>query len=205
MIKAYKGGVPDGGKLFPEGSKTVKIEWLKKKNPESPYFVEVPAVLKSLAFIEKDSKRFPNAHGWAYAKFEYDAASKMFKPSVTGFECGYACHTKVASKDYIFTAHPTGKYYFARVVSCAMVGRQHPAIRLNLVMETGNRNRKHDPGKAGSMGTERRYCRASCLRCRLVRGRCFGIKRQSTFSSRSHFNLATQPPRRPAENELWAP
>ncbi len=106
MIDAYNEGVPDGGRLFPEGSKTVKIEWLKKSNVESPYFVEVPDVLKSLSFIEKDSKRFPNTHGWAYAKFEYDAASKTFEPSVTGSECGYACHTKVASKDYIFTAYP---------------------------------------------------------------------------------------------------
>ncbi len=56
MIDAYKQGVPENGKLFPEGSKTVKIEWLKKQNPESPYFVEVPDVLKSLSFIEKDSK-----------------------------------------------------------------------------------------------------------------------------------------------------
>jgi len=106
MISAYKEGIPDNGKPFPEGSKTVKIEWIKKKNPESPYFVEVPDTLKSLAFIEKDSKRFPNTHGWAYAKFEYDAESKTFKPSVTGSECGYACHTKVASRDYIFTAYP---------------------------------------------------------------------------------------------------
>jgi len=106
MIEAYKQGVPDNGKLFPEGSKTVKIEWLKKTNSESPYFVEVPDVLTSLSFIEKDSKRFPNTHGWAYAKFEYDAGSKIFKPVGTGAECGYACHTKVASKDYIFSEYP---------------------------------------------------------------------------------------------------
>ena len=106
MIDAYKSGVPENGQLFPEGSKTVKIEWLKKQNSESPYFVEVPDVLKSLSFIEKDSKRFPNTHGWAFAQFEYDAGSKTFKPSVTGSECGYACHTKVASRDYIFTAYP---------------------------------------------------------------------------------------------------
>ena len=106
MIQAYKEGVPDNGKLFPEGSKTVKIEWLKKTDSESPYFVEVPDVLKSLSFIEKDSKSFPNTHGWAYAKFEYDAGSKTFKPLGTGSECGYACHTKVASRDYIFTAYP---------------------------------------------------------------------------------------------------
>ncbi len=66
MIKAYKEGIPDNGKPFPEGSKIVKIEWIKKKNPTSPYFVEVPDTLKTLSFIEKDSKKFPNTHGWAY-------------------------------------------------------------------------------------------------------------------------------------------
>ena len=107
MISAYKDGIPDNGKLFPEGSKTVKIEWIKKKNPVSPYFVEVPDTLKSLSFIEKDSKRFPNTHGWAFAQFDYDAGSKAFKPSVTGSECGYACHAEhVAPRDYIFTAYP---------------------------------------------------------------------------------------------------
>ena len=106
MIAAYKEGIPENGKLFPEGSKTVKIEWIKKKNPLSPYFVEVPDTLKTLSFIEKDSTRFPNTHGWAFAQYEYDPASKTLKPSVTGSECGYACHTKVASTDYIWTAYP---------------------------------------------------------------------------------------------------
>ena len=102
MSSAYKEGVPDNGKPFPEGSETVKIEWIKKRNPVSPYFVEIPDTLKSLSFIEKDSKRFPNTHGWEYAQFEYDAGSKTRKPSVTGSECGYTCHTKVASRDYIW-------------------------------------------------------------------------------------------------------
>jgi len=106
MMDAYRRGLPADGKYFPEGSKIVKIEWIKKKNPVSPYFVEVPDILKSLSFIEKDSKRFPNTHGWAFAQFDYDAGSKTFKPSVTGSECGYACHTTVASRDYIFTAYP---------------------------------------------------------------------------------------------------
>ena len=101
MIRAYKEGIPDNGKPFPEGSKIVKIEWIK-----SPYFVEVPDTLKSLSFIEKDSKRFPNTHGWAYAQFDDDAASKTFKPSVTGSECGYTCHTILKTKDYIFTGYP---------------------------------------------------------------------------------------------------
>jgi hypothetical protein len=106
MIKAYKEGIPDNGRLFPDGVKIAKIEWIKKQNPVSPYFVEIPETLKSLSFIEKDSKRFPNTHGWAYAQFVYDAQSKTFKPTGTGSECGFACHTTVASRDYIFTAYP---------------------------------------------------------------------------------------------------
>jgi hypothetical protein len=106
MINAYLKGVPGNSKLFPEGSKIVKIEWIKKKNAVSPYFVEVPDALKTLAFIEKDSKRFPDTHGWAYAEFLYDAASDTFKPSGDDAKCGYACHTSVAGQDYIFTAYP---------------------------------------------------------------------------------------------------
>jgi hypothetical protein len=113
MIKAFKEDIPDNGKPFPEGSKIVKIEWLKTKNPVSPYFVEVPQSLRTVNFIEKDSKRFPGTHGWAYASFSYDSASDTFKPSAlpaplssTGHECGYACHTVVAKNDYIFTAYP---------------------------------------------------------------------------------------------------
>lgn len=109
MMNAYKEGTPVNGKPFPEGSKIVKIEWVKKKNPVSPYFVEVPDTLKSLAFIEKDSKRFPDTHGWAYAKWDYDPASGRFTPdplSAKGHECGYTCHTAVKTSDYIFTAYP---------------------------------------------------------------------------------------------------
>jgi hypothetical protein len=106
MINAYKKGIPGNGKPFPDGSKIVKIEWSQKKNAESPYFVMVPDTLKSVSFIEKDSKRFPNTSGWAYAQFLYDAASDTFKPSGSGASCGYACHTAVAAKDYIFTSYP---------------------------------------------------------------------------------------------------
>src|SRR5262249_17200615 len=106
MIKAYKEGIPGNGKTFPEGSKAVKIEWIKKKNPASPYFVEIPDTLKSLSFIEKDSKRFPKTHGWAFAQFDYDPGTKTLKASGTGSECGYACHSRVAKSDYIFTAYP---------------------------------------------------------------------------------------------------
>jgi hypothetical protein len=106
MIKAYKEGIPGNGKPFPDGVKIAKIEWIKKKNPLAQYFVEVPDTLKTLSFIEKDTRRFPDTHGWAYAQFVYDPASGTFKPTGTGSQCGYACHTAVASTDYIFTAYP---------------------------------------------------------------------------------------------------
>src|SRR5260370_26147966 len=106
MINAYRQGVPGNGKPFPEGSKIVKIEWSSKKNPESPYFVMVPDALKSVSFIEKDTKRFPDTNRCAYAQFLHDAASDAFKPNGNDAKCGHACHTAVAAKDYIFTAYP---------------------------------------------------------------------------------------------------
>jgi hypothetical protein len=109
MMNAYRQGLPADGKLFPDGSKIAKIEWIPKKNTVSPYFVMVPATLKAVDLIEKDTKRFPDTHGWAYAEFAYDAASDTFKPSnlsASGATCGYECHTRVAAKDYIFTAYP---------------------------------------------------------------------------------------------------
>jgi len=63
----------------------------------------------TVAFIEKDTKRFPNIHGWAYAQWAYDPATDTFKPSqlsASGAECGYACHTRMSTQDYIFTAYP---------------------------------------------------------------------------------------------------
>ncbi len=48
MIRAYKTGVPGNGQTFPEGSRIVKIQWTKAKNPESPYFVEIPQTLQTI-------------------------------------------------------------------------------------------------------------------------------------------------------------
>jgi len=106
MMKAYRSGIPGNGKPFPDGSKVAKIEWTSKKSAESPYSVMVPDTLKSVSFIEKDTKRFPDTHGWAYAQFVYDAASDTFSPNGNDARCGYECHSKVSAKDYIFTAYP---------------------------------------------------------------------------------------------------
>jgi len=118
MIKAYQEGVPGNGKPFPDGSKIVKVEWTPKKLTDPPFSAStpdtVPGDLTQVEFIVKDSKRFPDTHGWGYAMFVYDAASGTFAPATLNSKppvghdakCGAACHTLAASKDYIFTAYP---------------------------------------------------------------------------------------------------
>jgi len=106
MIDAYRAGVPGNGKPFPDGAMIVKIEWSQKKSTESPYFVMVPDTLKTVSFIEKDLKRFPDTNGWAYAQFLNDPKADTLAPVGNDAKCGYACHSIVAAKDYIFTAYP---------------------------------------------------------------------------------------------------
>jgi Cytochrome P460 len=85
MINAYKKGIPGNGKPFPDGSKIAKIEWRPKKLTDPPFSVNtpdtVPGDLVEVEFIEKDSKRFPDTHGWGYGMFDYDAASGKFTPA----------------------------------------------------------------------------------------------------------------------------
>jgi hypothetical protein len=108
MIKAYKAGVPGNGRPFPDGSMIVKLQWKPKKSAEAPFAVDVPDVFQQAFVMEKDSKRFAKSGGWGYAVFNYDAASDKFTPDPKSpADCGYACHTPVKAKDYIF--HPYQK------------------------------------------------------------------------------------------------
>jgi cytochrome P460 len=105
MIAAYKAGVPGNGRLFPEGSMIVKLQWKQKKSTEAQFAVDVPDVFTQAFVMEKDSKRFPKTGGWGYAVFNYDAASGKFTADAKSLsDCGNACHTAVKAKDYIF--HP---------------------------------------------------------------------------------------------------
>jgi len=108
MIKAYKAGVPTNGQPFPDGSMIVKLQWKLKKSTEAPFAVEVPDVFSQAFVMEKDSKRFSKSGGWGYAVFNYDAASDKFSADAKSpSDCGFACHTPVKAKDYIF--HPYQK------------------------------------------------------------------------------------------------
>jgi hypothetical protein len=118
MMKAYREGIPANGKPFPDGSKIAKIEWEPRKLTEAPFSVRapdtVPGPLKVVEFIEKDPKRFADAHGWGYVAFKYDAPSDTFTPATladkppqgTDARCGATCHNLAAKKDYIFTEYP---------------------------------------------------------------------------------------------------
>jgi len=106
MIDAYRSGIPGNGKPFPDGSKIAKIEWKPKKMAEAPFLANVPDTLQDVFLIEKDSKRFPDTKGWAYAVFDYVPATAVWhaKPQLT-VPVGFACHTAVANKDYIFHSY----------------------------------------------------------------------------------------------------
>jgi len=106
MISAYQAGAPGNGKPFPDGAKMAKIHWNAKKGVDEPGAPIVPDTLHDIDFMVRDSKRFADSGNWGYAEFDYDAASATFKPFETGTKCGYACHTIVAKKDYVFTAYP---------------------------------------------------------------------------------------------------
>ena len=108
MIKAFKTGVPGNGQPFPDGSMIAKLQWKPKKSTEAPFAVDVPDVFQQAFVMEKDSKRFAKSGGWGYAVFNYDATSKTFSADAKSpADCGYACHTPVKAKDYIF--HPYQK------------------------------------------------------------------------------------------------
>ena len=111
MIQAYQGGIPANGKPFPDGAKMAKIHWNPKKNEIAPGQPTVPGTLHDVDFMAKDSKRFADSGGWGYAFFKYDAATDTFTPGTlddqppqaNDAKCGFACHTIVKTRDYVFT------------------------------------------------------------------------------------------------------
>lgn len=113
IIEAYKAGIPDNGKPFPDGSKMAKIHWKGKTNEEAPGQPTVTGDLHDIDFMVKDRKRFADTGGWGYAAFMYDTANSTFRPGDLNdnppqgqdAKCGYACHTVVENKDYVFTVY----------------------------------------------------------------------------------------------------
>ncbi|MBV8189626.1 MAG: cytochrome P460 family protein [Alphaproteobacteria bacterium] len=113
MIDAYKQGVPDNGKPFPDGAKMAKIHWIPKRQEAYPGQPSVPGTQHDVDFMVKDSKRFADSAGWGWAAFEYNAASGTFRPATVtdsppqenDAKCGLSCHTVVKNRDYVFTEY----------------------------------------------------------------------------------------------------
>ncbi len=111
MIDAFKAGIPGNGKPFPDGAKMAKVHWNAKVNPAEPGAPTVPGTQHDVDFMLKDSKRFADSGGWGYGAFEYDAASNTFTPATlkdkppqgNDAKCGFACHSAVKTKDFVFT------------------------------------------------------------------------------------------------------
>ena len=113
MIDAFKAGIPDNGKPFPDGAKMAKIHWRPKTAETFPGQPLVPDTQHDVDFMVKDTKRFADSGGWGYAVFEYDADTDTFRPGTTSDEppqgndakCGFGCHTIVKTRDYVFTQY----------------------------------------------------------------------------------------------------
>jgi hypothetical protein len=112
MIDAYEAGIPGNGKPVPDGAKMAKVHWIPKPNVFFPT-VTVPGNLLNVDFMVKDSKRFADSGGWGYAVFDYNTASDTFTPGTTAgtppqendAKCGFACHTRAKTRDYVFTEY----------------------------------------------------------------------------------------------------
>lgn len=113
MIDAYKAGIPANGRPFPDGAKMVKVHWNGKVNDHEPGAPTLPDTQHDVDLMLKDSKRFADSGGWGYGAFEYDAATNVFRPADlkdkppqgSDAKCGFACHTIVKAKDYVFTEY----------------------------------------------------------------------------------------------------
>ena len=111
MIDAFKAGIPGNGRPFPDGAKMAKVHWNAKVNPAEPGAPTVPGPQHDVDFMLKDSRRFADSGGWGYGFFEYDAASDTFRlgnlrdkpPQGNDAKCGFACHSAVKAKDFVFT------------------------------------------------------------------------------------------------------
>jgi len=113
MIDAFKAGIPDNGKPFPDGAKMAKVHWTSKTAEAYPGPPLVAGAQHDVDLMVKDSKRFADSGGWGYAVFEYDAATDTFRPGTldstppqgNDAKCGAACHTIVKARDYVFTEY----------------------------------------------------------------------------------------------------
>lgn len=95
-VDAYKkGALP-----FPDGSILVKLAYKRKQSTEfAP--ATVPGAATTVQVMVKDSKKYPDSHGWGFGRFVNG------KPVDTAqHETCLACHVgNVKDHDYVFTRY----------------------------------------------------------------------------------------------------
>ena len=68
--------------------------------------MRIPDGLQDVFLIEKDTRDSRTRRDGHTPCLTMIPASDTFKPNATGVvSCGFTCHTRVAAKDYIFTAY----------------------------------------------------------------------------------------------------
>ncbi len=113
MVRAYRAGIPGNGKAFPDGVRMAKVHWVASPSATAPTATTVSGPLHDVGFMVKDSKRFADTGGWGWAAFQYDATADTFRPSTLDdhppqaqdAKCGFACHTIVKNRDYVFSEY----------------------------------------------------------------------------------------------------
>lgn len=97
-VKAAKTG---GSQSWPEGTVLAKVSWQQKNDENWPQAI-VPGEFYQVEIMLKNTQKFAETGGWGFARWR----GKELKPwgDNPGFaqEC-MACHSAVASHDYVFT------------------------------------------------------------------------------------------------------
>ncbi len=95
-IDAYKKGILP----FPDGSILVKLAYKRKQSTEfAP--ATVPGTPTTVQVMVKDSKKYPDSHGWGFGRFVNG------KPvDIAQHETCLSCHVgNVKDHDYVFTRY----------------------------------------------------------------------------------------------------
>ena len=85
-----------------------------QKGWDQPNEPIVPGALHDVGLHGEGQQEVRRQRRWGYAEFEYDPRPKRSGPATRmtsppqehDAKCGFACHTIVADKDYVFTHYP---------------------------------------------------------------------------------------------------
>jgi len=98
MIDAFKSGIPENGKPFPDGAKMAKIHWVAKKKESYPAQPLVAGTLHDVDLMVKDSKRFAATNGWGFFNFgHHPLPYSSWAKEASAAECA-GCHQAFVAK-----------------------------------------------------------------------------------------------------------